>query len=129
MRGPRLPRSTFVINRAGGIVGGIENQHARFWRDFCGDFAEVRLKFVFFFERERYGFGAEAAGERRIDGKARIGIEHFVTGLDQRHHGQRESHFASGSDQDLFRFQGKLASAREVMRDFFAQSGNAACGE
>src|SRR4029077_7240868 len=50
-----------VINRAGWIVGGIENQHARFWRDLRGDFAEIRLKTVFLAQRERYRFAAEAA--------------------------------------------------------------------
>src|SRR5256885_12556002 len=43
----------------------------------------------------------QPAGERWINRKARIGKKHFVAGLDQRHHGQRERHLAARGHQDL----------------------------
>ena len=72
--------------------------------------------------------GAEAAGERRIDREARVGIENFVAGFDERHHRERERHLAAGRDQDLFDGAIDAASALQIGGDRFAQGGNAARG-
>ena len=97
-----LLESLIAEDSAGGIVRRIENQHAGARGYFGGDFAEVGLKFIFFFETEGHGFRPEAAGERWIDRKTGIRIENFVASLDESHHGKRESHFAAGRDEDFF---------------------------
>src|SRR5256885_13054846 len=63
----------------------------------------VRLELVFLLESKGDGRRPQTASERRIDRKARIGIEHFVARLDQRHHPERERHFAARRHQDLLR--------------------------
>ena len=73
-------------HRAGGIVRRIEDQHLGAVVDVRGDFGDVRLKLIFLFEEERNGGAAQSACERRINGEARIGVEHFVTRFNQRHH-------------------------------------------
>ena len=42
-------------NRAGGIVGRIEDQDAGARRDFRFDFGDVGLKFIFLFEKKWNG--------------------------------------------------------------------------
>src|SRR5262249_38494383 len=42
--------------------------------------------------------------------------------------GERERHFASGRDQNLFGPDHELAGAAEIAGDFFSQSGDAASG-
>ena len=115
-----------VKDRAGGIVGRIENENAGLVRNFGSDLREVGLKIIFLDEREGHGCCSETAGERWIDGKPRIGIENLVAGFDERHHCEGESHFAARRDENLLRLNGKFSGAREIVRDFFAQGGNAA---
>lgn len=57
-----------------------------------------------------------------------VGIKHFVARLDQRHHCQRERHFAAGCNQNLFGFHFELSCAPQVFRDGCAQCRNAPCG-
>ena len=71
---------------------------------------------------------AEAAGERGIDRKAGIGIENFVAGLDEGHHGERESHLAAGRDEDFFAGNFQAASALQICGDGVRKSGDAASG-
>jgi len=117
-----------VKDGAGGIVGRIENQNASSGGDFGGDFGEIRLKLIFLDQSERNGFGTQATGERRIDGKTGIGIEDFVARLDERHHGEGKRHLAAGRNQDLFRLKREFSGAREIVGDFLAQRRNAAGG-
>src|SRR5262249_23488903 len=58
--------------RSGWVVRGIEDDDACARRDFRGDFAEIRLKVVLFFQPKRHRLGAQAAREGRIDWKAGI---------------------------------------------------------
>jgi hypothetical protein len=83
-----LLESLAAEDGARGIVGRIENQDAGAGRNLCGDFLEIRLKFVFLFKAERNGPGTEATGKRGINRKAGVGIENFSARLDERHHGE-----------------------------------------
>ena len=95
---------------------------------FGRDFRRVRLKMIARRERERHGNRAQAERDRRIAGEAGIGIEDFVAGLEQRHHGEKERDLAAGRDHDVGRGDLDAAGAREVGGDFFAQRGNAGHG-
>ena len=115
-----------VEDRAGRIVRRIENEDAGLVGDFRGDLPEIGLKSVFFDQSEGNGFRAETTRERWVDGKTGIRIQDFVAGFDERHHSQRQCHFAAGSYEDLFRLNGKISGTREIVRDLFAKRGNAA---
>ncbi len=78
--GRDLREGVLAEYRAGGIVRRIEDKHLGAVVDVRGDFGDVRLKMIFLFEEERNGGAAQSASERRINGEARIGVQHFVPG-------------------------------------------------
>ena len=70
------------------------------------------------------GNAAQAEGDGRISGEAGIGIEDFVAGIDERHHGQEEGDFAAGSEDDVVGGDIEIARVVEIAGDGLAQGGD-----
>ena len=121
-----LLQRVFAEHGSGRVVRRIENQRFRTRRDFRRDLRNVRLKLILLFEVKRHRFAAEPARERRIDRKARVGIQNFVAGFDQRHHRERKRHLAARRDQNFLSRNVEVPRALEISRDRFAQRRDSA---
>ena len=117
------------INRARWIAGRVGDEHARAARDLRGDLGEVRLEMVAGRELERYRNRAETERDRRIAGKAGIGIQDFVARLEQRHHGEKQGESCSRARARHSPAETvEIARAVQVGGDLLAQCGNAGDG-
>ena len=110
-----------AIAKAGGVAVSDEWVHPL-------DLVEIGLKTVSLFQPERHRLGAESARERRIDGKARIRIEHFVARFDERHHPERQRHLAAGRHKNLVGRHFDPPRPLQILGNRFAQRGNASRG-
>jgi len=71
-------------NPPGGIAGRVKNDKAGFSVDQAVKLVKVEGKIILFLERHWNRFTARYADGRSIAWKSRVGIDHFITWLNQR---------------------------------------------
>ena len=105
-----------VDHRAGGIARRVEDDHPRPRRD--GALGGVEVEAVERWHRD--GHAAAEAHHRRVDGKARIGDQHLVAGLDGGEHPVEDGGLGSGADHHLVDARAH-AAPQELLADGLAQ--------
>src|SRR5580693_3207477 len=72
-------------------------------RDLCSEFVGVRLEAISFGKPKGHSDAAQAESDGRVAGKTRVGVQHLVSGIDERHHRHEEGDFAAWGDDDVIR--------------------------
>ena len=109
-------------DRAGGVGGKIEHDHAGPWRDRGRKFLRLERKSILFGRFHRHGPTVGQHDARTVGNIAGFVKNHFVTGIEQRPQGQvdrlgnahRHQHFGRRS-------VGDFEKLRDVAGDGFAQ--------
>ena len=91
------------VNSAGRIARRVRNQNFCARRDLRGKFVGIRLEAISFGKLKGHSDAAQPESDGRVAGKARVGVQHLVSGIDERHHCHEEGDFAARRDDDVIR--------------------------
>ncbi len=105
---------------AGRILGRIEDQHFGAIRQAVAQTIQIENEIAVFDQRDRHRLRTEEANHGAVNGKAGIGIHHFIAGLEQREHGEEDDGFAAGDHANMLRAGLDASGARYVLGDGFA---------
>ena len=113
---------------AGGVGGRVEDDQARARAEQGVKGVEVEVKARGRVEGDGDGGGAGDADGGAVGGKAGVGIDDLVAGLEQGEHGQKEDRFGAGGDDDLLGGEVDASAAAGVVGDGLAQGRDAGGG-
>ena len=99
----KLPLHLVSIKSAGRIARRVCDQNFRARRNLRGKFVGIRLEAISFGKPKGHSDAAQPESDGRVAGKARVGVQHFVSRVDERHHRHEEGDLAAGSDDDVIR--------------------------
>ena len=110
---------------AGRVGRRVDDDAARPRRDQRGQLVDVEPEVVGHPDRDRHRRGADEAGQRLVDGVARVRDQHLVTRVDQTQDGVQHHALATDRDEDLERFDRESLARRGVGGDRLAQRRDA----
>ncbi len=108
---------------AGRVVRRVEDQQFRARRDLALQILQVQVEAVLIAERQRHGPRAEEVDQRLVDRERRVGEQHVVAVLEQRHHGVEHDGLAAGRDHDVVGVARDAALGLPLLGDDLAELG------
>ncbi len=108
---------------AGRILRRVQDDQLGAGRDQARHLVHIHGEIALFAQRNRHRRAACVANHRLVDGKAGIGIDHFVALIDEREHDVKDDGLAAGNHNNFFGLHFDPAGAAHFTGDGLAQFG------